>query len=103
MKMRNEQTAGGIIVKAWLRRAGEMTGNDGKPIKWGDDHQVLIVPFEESIIQKYVIDPDCVHSVLKILDDVHWGALVSLTLRNKKVIDVQVEVDSLADFYECND
>lgn len=100
MRMRNEQVIGGIVVKAGLRPAGEMENADGKKIRWNDEHQVCLIPFEEAVVKKYNIDSDCVHSVMAVLDAVHWGALVSLTLRGKRVVEATIETDALADFYE---
>lgn len=100
MRMRNEQVVGGIIVKAGLRPAGEMENSDGKMIRWGDEYQICLIPFEEAVVRKFNIDPDCVHSVMAVLDAVHWGALASLTLKGKRVVEATIETDALADFYE---
>lgn len=75
---------------------------DGRVITWPDAHVIWLVPFEDTVIRKYVLEPTRASGILDKLDAVHWGCLVSLEFREKYVVSIDIESDLLSDFYENN-
>lgn len=93
--MKNPQI-GAIVLSDKHRTAGEAE-IDGKLVKWGSGYMLTYIPFEGVKVVKREVDPDQAQRIEKILENVSWGALVSLTFQGKYISDVTVESDPVGD------
>ena len=74
-----------------------------KPFPGGDAYKITFLPLEESktnSIRKLTVSDDSIREVEETLAEVHWGALISLSLENGKVIGVTVDYDLLEAHFE---
>lgn len=86
----------GLLFDAKYRDKGEADIR-GEHIKWDAGYVVTYIPFESTQVQKRVVDPDMAESVDKALEEIHWGALITLEFRGKYIVNVTVEADPFAD------
>lgn len=88
----------GLILKIAHREAGRAKIN-GEDRSWTDADQIYLLPWETEKVRKYNIDPDYLDAVFKKLEPVHYGALIELTLSNKKVVSVDIVADVMESIY----
>lgn len=94
--MKRKEMEAGILLNDGQRSAGEADFN-GRHVKWEAGYYITYVPFEGKQVTKTPVDPNMVKAVEKTLEEVHWGALISMELRGKYVISVTVEADPVGD------
>lgn len=89
-----------ILINFKERKAGSMQ-KDGKEINWNDAIQIVGLGFEDvnGQAKKYIVDPSHVNEITKLLEPVHWGCVLELTLENKQVTAVNVISDVMAHLY----
>lgn len=103
MKTRKNSIVQGLLLDNSQRPAGSMVNNNGETISWGDAYKITFLPLEESktnSIRKLTVSDDAIKKVEETLAEVHWGALISLSLESNKVIGVTVDYDLLAAHFE---
>ena len=77
-----------------LRNKGSAEIN-GKIVEWESAYQIVILPFGDTKgnIRKYsVLESEC-ERIKSILEDVNWGAYISLDFAGNKVSDVIINDD----------
>lgn len=94
----SKQETRAVLVNICWRDAGEADIN-GKYAKWCEGDILHFIRFEDkkAYLQKKVIRPSEAKRVYALLDNVHWGAFISVTMSDDQVIDVQIIADVFAD------
>lgn len=103
MKARKNSIIQGLLLDNGQRPAGSMVKNNGETVSWENAYKITFLPLEESktnSIRKLTVSDDASREVDETLADVHWGALISLSLESGKVIGVTVESDLLEAQFE---
>ncbi|MGN0363882.1 MAG: hypothetical protein ACI4ET_13730 [Bilifractor sp.] len=92
------ETIQGLLIDIKNRKAGKFTSSDGREIEYPDADIILILPYPKTDgkVERLKISPSNVSKVLSKLDDVNWGSLITLTLSNNLVIDVNIDLDWIA-------
>ena len=90
----------GLLLDLRLRKAGDGVDNTGKKFSWDDAWQIVFLPFEEEQTKKLTVDDEAVDEIVKVIDDVCWGALIELSLTDKKVSSIKLLDDCLKNYYD---
>ena len=85
------------------REAGQMINPTTKePISWIEATLLKYLPLglTDGEIRKSPIAPEALAKVQLALIEVHWGAVVELTIENRQITEVDVLMDPLAAYCE---
>lgn len=85
------------------RDAGQMINPTTKePISWTEATLLKYLPLglTEGEIRKSPIAPESLAKVQLALIEVHWGAVVDLTIENRQIAEIEVLMDPLSAFYD---
>lgn len=99
IKLENKQRVLALGLKH--REAGQMPNSKtGEPIIWSEATLLQYLPLglTEGEIRKTPIAPEALASVQNALIEVHWGAVVELTIKNRQIIEIEVLMDPLSAF-----
>lgn len=82
------------------REAGSMD-KDGKKINWDAAVQLVGIPWEDTngATRKYTIEPSHVDEISTILEAVHWGCIVDISISQKQVVSLRVVEDVMLPVY----
>lgn len=87
----NDVTA--ILTYEGFREAGS-ANIDGKDVKWEAGHIIGYIQLgDKGKMLKSIIMPDRVEAIVKLLDNVNWGTVVTLHFNGKYVSDVEIVLD----------
>lgn len=90
-----------ILFNIRNREAGSMEKN-GKEITWDSAVQLIGVPWEDTngATRKYNIEPSHIKEISTVLEAVHWGCIVDISISQKQVVSLEVVEDVMLPFYE---
>lgn len=82
------------------REAGSMD-KDGKTINWDSAVQLVGIPWEDTngSTRKYNIEPSHVQEISALLEDVHWGCIVDISISQRQVVSLKVVSDVMLPVY----
>lgn len=95
----NNSNIRGLLLELRHRNVGSMPDpKTGEIITWPEADQIVIYPWEftKGEPRKYTISPDYLPKLRQILADAHWGAVVDLSLEDRKVNGVELVLDPMA-------
>lgn len=101
MIVKTENVQRALVLGLKHREAGQMPNSKtGEPITWSEATllQYLTLGMTEGEIRKTPIAPEALSAVQNALIEVHWGAVVELTIKNRQIIEVEVLMDPLSAF-----
>lgn len=103
MKKKKNSAIQCLLLDNGQRPAGSMVNSNGETISWDNAYKITYLPLEESkanSIRKNTVLESAVDSVDEALAEIHWGALITLSLENGKVSEVTVVSDLLETLFE---
>lgn len=103
MKKKKNSAIQCLLLDNGQRPAGSMVNSNGETISWDNAYKIAFLPLEESkanSIRKITVLESAVDSVDEALAEIHWGALITLSLENGKVSEVTVVSDLLETLFE---
>lgn len=103
MKKKKNSAIQCLLLDNGQRPAGSMVNGNGETISWDNAYKITYLPLEESkanSIRKVTVLESAVDSVDEALAEIHWGALITLSLENGKVSEVTVVSDLLETLFE---
>jgi hypothetical protein len=103
MKKKKNSAIQCLLLDNGQRPAGSMVNSNGETISWDNAYKLTYLPLEESkanSIRKVTVLESAVDSVDEALAEIHWGALITLSLENGKVSEVTVVSDLLETLFE---
>ena len=103
MKKKKNSAIQCLLLDNGQRPAGSMVNSNGETISWDNAYKLTYLPLEESkanSIRKITVWESAVDSVDSALAEIHWGALITLSLENGKVSEVTVVSDLLETLFE---
>lgn len=103
MKKKKNSAIQCLLLDNGQRPAGSMVNSNGETISWDNAYKISYLPLEESkanSIRKITVLESAVDSVDEALAEIHWGALITLSLENGKVSEVTVVSDLLETLFE---
>ena len=103
MKKQKNSAIQCLLLDNGQRPAGSMVNSNGETISWDNAYKISYLPLEESkanSIRKITVLESAVDSVDEALAEIHWGALITLSLENGKVSEVTVVSDLLETLFE---
>lgn len=103
MKKKKNSAIQCLLLDNGQRPAGSMVNSNGETISWDNAYKITYLPLEESkanSIRKITVLESAVDSVDEALAEIHWGALITLSLENGKVSEVTVVSDLLETLFE---
>lgn len=103
MKKKKNSAIQCLLLDNGQRPAGSMVNSNGETISWDNAYKLTYLPLEESkanSIRKITVLESAVDSVDEALAEIHWGALITLSLENGKVSEVTVVSDLLETLFE---
>ena len=80
------------LLKDGHRSDGEADIGE-KHVKLEGGYYLVYVPYEGTQVNKKLVDPTVAETVEKTLADVCWGALISLEINGKYIVNVTIEAD----------
>lgn len=104
MQVELKKAAKALALGLKLRSKGQMTDpKTGELITWTEATMLQYLPLgmTEGEIRKSAIAPEALVKVQNALIEVHWGAVVELTIENRQVTEIEVLMDPLSAF--CDD
>lgn len=102
-KTRKTSVVRGLLLGNGWRKAGSMLNAEGKKINWETAYKLTLLLLEgnnSSAIRRITVTESAIDSVDATLANVHWGALISVSLDGGEVCDVIPELDLLESIFE---
>lgn len=103
MRVELKKTVKSLALGLKLRPKGQMPDSKtGELITWTEATMLQYLPLgmTEGEIRKSAIAPEALVKVQNALIEVHWGAVVELTIENRQIVDIEVLLDSMSAFCE---
>ncbi len=103
MKNRKNLVVRGLLLGNGWRKAGSMLNKEGKTISWETEYKLTLLLLDGSnsnAIRKLTVAESAIDSIEETLANVHWGALISVSLDGGEVCDVIPELDLLESVFE---
>ena len=90
----------GLLFKIEYREKGSFTDKAGRLVEYDAGEMLTFLNFRDDAGKtvKYKIAPERVQHIRELTEDICWGALVSLTLKNKQVVDLKVIADVFEEY-----
>jgi hypothetical protein len=100
MIKRNNGDIEGLLLNIVDRKAGSMV-RDGETIEWDAGDIITLLPIEDAkgTVRKLRIHPSAVESFYSATENLHWAALVKVSVEDRFAVRIEVVADLMEDYY----
>ena len=96
------QKMSALLLDERDRAAGEFVNEAGKLVVYAAARFLTVLPVgKNDEMRELKIRHSVIPAVEKLTESLHWGALLALTVEKDEIVDVEVEADPLAAYFEA--
>ena len=101
-EMIKTQKMSALLLDERDRAAGEFVNEAGKLVVYAAARFLTVLPVgKNDEMRELKIRHSVIPAVEKLTESLHWGALLALTVEKDEIVDVEVEADPFAAYFEA--